>query len=82
MSATPAKRNQKTEVSKDREVTAFAMHPGSVLAMETWHCHQAEAVFFGERQGRMTAGGRGCTQNRDVTHCIVSWETHPSNRHL
>lgn len=26
--------------------------------------------------------GQGCKQTCDVTDCIVSWETHPSNRHL
>lgn len=55
--------------------------PGLILLLR-WHCHQAEAVFFRERRGWLGAWARGCSQDRYVTGCIVSWETHPSNRHL
>ena len=70
---------------RTEKVTALLWKPGSFLLL-MWHCHQAEAVIYQERRGERRswtgAWGRGCRQTRDVTDCIVSWETHPSNRHL
>lgn len=68
-------------MKKDREVIAFVLHPGLIFAFEM-ALSPSRGSFLSREQRLDGAWGRGCRQNRDVTDCIVSWETHPSNRHF
>lgn len=55
---TPAKRNQKTEVKEDREVTAFAPRPRFMFAMEV--ALSPSTGSFLSREERLGGGpGRG-----------------------
>lgn len=73
--------SEKLKLRRTDKLQHLLCAPGSFLLLR-WRCHQAETIFFSERRDWMEAWGWRCSQNHDVTDYIVSWATHPSNRHL